>query len=95
MSSKFQNVPVEEDTRILSEEETTIGKMDVLYQVWSWDGVRAESIIFLNADVESLSDDDVQGIVEEHLKELIQEEAGMTISRSDSGFTFVNFNFAF
>ena len=93
--SKFQNVPVEEDTRIHFEKETTVGKLEALYQVWSWDGVRAESLVFQNADVESLSDDDVQSIVEEHLKDLIQEDAGMTISRSDSGFTFVNFNFSY
>ena len=95
MSSKFQNVPVEKGTRIHLEKEITIGDMDALHQVWSWDGVQAESIIFRNEDVQHHSDDQVQAIVVGHFKEKIQKNAKMTISRSDSGFTFVNFNFTY
>ena len=95
MSSKFQNVPVEKGTRIHFEKETRIGDMDILHQVWSWDGVHAESIIFRNTDVQNFSDEELQGIVEKSFKEKLQKNRKMTISRSDSGFTFVNFNFIY
>jgi len=95
MSNKFQNVPVEKGTRIHFEKEIRVGEMDTLHQVWSWDGVRAESVVFQNNDVQGLSDDELQNIVREHLKEKITEDAKMTMSRSESGFTFVNFNFTY
>lgn len=49
--SKFENVPVEEDTKIIFEQEATLGEYEVLYQKWFWDGISAESIIFANEDV--------------------------------------------
>ena len=95
MSNTFQNVPVEKGTRIHVEKEIRVGEMDTLHQVWSWDGVHAESIVFHNHDVQTLSDDEVQRIVREHLKEKIPKDGKMTLSRSESGFTFVNFNFTY
>ena len=95
MSGKFQHVPVEKGTRIHFEKEIKIADMDALHQVWSWDGVHAESIIFCNEDVQHHSDDEVRDIVVGHFKEKIQKNTKMTLSRSDSGFTFVNFNFTY
>jgi len=95
MSSKFHNVPVEEGTRINFEQEIRIDEMDVLHQVWSWDGVHAESFVFQNNDTQSFNDDEVKKIVKDYLKDKLRNEAQMTISRSDSGFTFVNFNFTY
>ena len=51
MSKKFDSVPVEEDTRILRNQETHLSEYDVLHQKWKWEAITAESIIFLNEDV--------------------------------------------
>ncbi len=51
MSKKFGNVPVEGDTRIIFRQEASLGKYEVLHEKWSWEGIFAESFIFLNKDV--------------------------------------------
>jgi len=91
MSSKFEKVPVEDDTTIIIELEAKLGEYDVLYQKWSWDGFTAESLIFANDDVADISDDEIE--TEVRTSPLLKEKKKMTLKRSKSGFTFVNFNF--
>ncbi len=57
---KFENVPVEEDTKIVMQQEAMLGEYEVLYQKWSWDGITAESIIFASEDVSSLDDEAIK-----------------------------------
>ena len=61
--SKFKNVPVEEDTKIILEKEAKLGEYEVLYQKWSWGGIVAESIIFSNEDVADFKDDEIEAEV--------------------------------
>lgn len=91
MNQKFKNIPIESDTRVLFQNETNIGGYPVLYEIWSSDGYRAESFIFSDDDVSGLSDIEIEKVVCE--SGLIQDESGITINRSDSGFVFVSFNF--
>ncbi len=91
MNKKFSNVPVEEDTRILFRKEARFGEYDVLYEMWSWEGITAESIIFANDDVEDMTDNELEQEVRK--SPLVKKESEMTIKRLDAGFTFVNFNF--
>ena len=91
MDKKFKSIPIEPDTRILFQNETNLGGYPVRYEIWSWDGYRAESFIFSNDDVSGLSDMEIEKVV--HESGLIHEESGITINRSDSGFVFVSFNF--
>lgn len=91
MTSKFDNVPVEEDTRILLQQPGQLGQYDVLYQKWHWDGVTAESFIFANEDVAGIEEEQI--IKEVRSSPLVREGSKTTVSISDSGFTFVNFNF--
>jgi len=88
---KFNNVPVEEDTKILFQLEVTLGEYKVLYEKWFWDGITAESIIFANEDVAELTDSEIEKKV--RTSPLLNEGTIITLTRSDSGFTFVNFNF--
>ena len=60
MNKKFSNVPVEEDTRILFRKEAKLGKFDVLYEMWSWEGISAESIIFANDDAGDMTDNELE-----------------------------------
>lgn len=91
MSDKFDTVPVEKDTRILASLTATLGEYEILYQKWFWDGITAESFIFLSEDVEQMSDKDLE--TEVRTSPAIKSDSKITIARSDSGFTFVNFNF--
>jgi len=91
MIKKFDNVPVEEDTRILFRKEAKLGNYDVLYEMWSWEGISAESLIFVNDDVSDLTDEELEREVRK--SPLVKKDSAITIKRLDIGFTFVNFNF--
>jgi len=91
MTDKFKNVPVEEDTRILFRDEAKLGDYGVLYEMWSWEGISAESLIFVNDDVADLTDEELEQEVRK--SPLVKKESAVTIKRLEAGFTFVNFNF--
>ena len=91
MSKKFDGVPVEEDTRIRYRKEVRLGKFDVLYEKWCWEGILAESLIFANDDVSRMTDEEIEDEVRK--SPLVKNGSQMKIKRSDLGFTFVNFNF--
>jgi len=91
MTDKFNKVPVEEDTAILFQTEAKLGKYDILYQKWFWDGITAESIIFANEDVDDLEEEEI--IKEVKASPLLKKDSKITFKRSDTGYTFVNFNF--
>jgi len=91
MTDKFNNVPVEDDTRILFRNEAKFGDYDVLYEMWTWDGISAESIIFASDDISDLTDEKLEQEVRKSLPE--KKESAVTIKRLDAGFTFENFNF--
>ena len=91
MSRKFENVPVEKDTRILFRQEASLGKYDVLYEKWSWEGISAESLIFLNEDIVDMTAKEIEQEVRKSA--LVKKASEITIKRLDAGFTFVNFNF--
>lgn len=81
----------EEDTNILFSLEAKLDPYDVLYQKWQWDGISAESFVFVSKDVVGPSDEEMER--EARTSPLIEEKSEVTIKRSESGFTFVNFNF--
>mgnify|MGYP000494154130 CR=1 FL=1 len=91
MSEKFDGVPVEEDTRILSRRKAKLGKFDVLYEKWNWEGILAESLIFANDDVSGMTDEEIEQEVRK--SPLVKKESEVLIKRSVKGFTFANFNF--
>ena len=89
MTNKFKNVPVEEDTRILFRQEAEFGTYEVLYEMWSWEGISAESSIFVNDDISNQTDEELEQEVRQ--SPLVKKESAVTIKRLDSGFTFANF----
>ena len=89
MNNRFDTVPIETDTRILYEKQGKLGGYDFRYEIWNYDGIKAESIIFANADVAGLSDQEIKQVVRQSAT---VKEGPMTLNRS-SGFVFVNFNF--
>ena len=89
--NKFENVPADSDTAILYEEEVKIEEIDALYQVWFWDGIKGESLIFCNEDVTDLSEEEI--IKKCDKSERVKIDDTPTYKKSDSGYAFVNFNF--
>lgn len=91
MDKKFANVPEDSGTQIILETEVKFGEFDVLFQHWIWDGIEAESIIFVASDVAHLSDDELLGQVEDSAINTVK--SGLTIKRNTHGYTFINLNF--
>ena len=59
--------------------------------MWVWDGITAESFIYLSADIATLTDDEVKTLSKS--SPMIKENSELTMSRNAEGYTFVNFNF--
>ena len=91
MNIKFDAVPLEKDTNVLFQLNATLGDYDVLYQMWSWDGITAESFIFLSSDIADLTDDEVKTLAIS--SPMIKADSDLTLVRHEDGYTFVNFNF--
>jgi len=90
MNEKFKNIPLEEGTKILFSSPMRWGELDIVYQKWNWEGITAESIIFLTEDVKEMDDEALEDDVRDG--PLVREDSQVTISRGDE-YTFVNFNF--
>ncbi|MBE9549442.1 MAG: hypothetical protein IMF09_08575 [Proteobacteria bacterium] len=91
MNDKFKNLPVDNETRIISRKNTTLGEYDVLYEVWTWDGICAESIIFVTTDVSGFSNAELEQLV--RTSGLVKKDSDITFGCPSEGFTLVNFNF--
>jgi len=90
MNEKFKNIPIDEGIKILMSSPMKWGELDIVYQKWNWEGIRAESIIFLSEDVKEMDDEALEADV--RVSTIADEDSQMTIKRGDE-FTFVNFNF--
>ena len=90
MTDKFKNLTTDEGVKILFRSPMKWGELDIVYEKWFWDGITAESIIFLTEDVKAMSDEELERDVREG--PLVREDSKVTIRRGDE-FTFVNFNF--
>ena len=86
----FDRVPVESDTHILSRLEARFDDYPVLHQVWFWEGIRAETLVFHASDVAALDDAALRALV--FGSPLVKPGSRMTLSRGED-YTFVNFNF--
>lgn len=91
MRNKFTAVPLENGTNILFELNATLDDYDVLYQMWDWDGIKAESFIFLSSDIADMTDEEVQTLAKS--SPMIKADSELTLVRHVDGYTFVNFNF--
>lgn len=84
---------MDEGTEIRSLSMKTIGGIRCRYEKWYWDGIIAESLIFLMKDVAHLSDEDLAIMIRaDDLYGVLAEDH--TISRNEeTGFVTFNYNF--
>ena len=88
---RFDNIPIEKETRILFKKVIAINGYDVLYETWSWDGYWGESLIFTDGDVGGLADTEIRKVV--RTSGLVENRSKIIVNRSYKGFIFCNFNF--
>lgn len=91
-SGKFENIPVDPDTNIISRQILILDGIDALHETWSWDGYSGESIVFIDSDIESIQVDDLKKKIIHQFS--FDENIPFTIKRNVSGFIFFNFNFS-
>lgn len=90
--SDFNDLPVDPDTKILSQAEVEINGYQAILQKWRWDGITAHSLILKSVEVSHLND--------EQLKSMISSSNfdgrldSKTVSRKGT-YTFINFNFKY
>lgn len=89
--AKFENLPVEFDTKVISREQIKILNYDAMHEIWSWDGIKGESIIFVTEEINELSENGIIDLVKSAFQ--IEDISQVTISQGKSDYTFVNLNF--
>ncbi len=88
--TKFQNLPNDSDTIIKYQSKIILDGLDALYQIWSWDSIMGESIIFTNDDI---SGNDITEL-EKKIRIDYPQANNSSITTKDSGdYFFINFNF--
>jgi hypothetical protein len=90
-SDRFKSAPVEEDTKVRARRPGSIGAIEVVHEVWVWEGVCGESLIFLTEDVAELGVSGLETLA--RASGLIKADSQVTVSENKLGYTFVNFNF--
>ncbi len=93
LSDKFKDVPEDDETYTEFRREFKFGEYDVLYEKWSWEGITAETLVFVSEEIASMQIHALEDFVRE--SSLVKEWTNMTIKENDNGFTFVNFNFEY
>lgn len=90
-NSKFASLPQDADTRIKSQRHINMAGIDALHQVWTWDGVKGESLIFAAADLSEATDRQIVDMAQS--AGFVTNDPDFDIKRSESGFVFLNFGF--
>ncbi len=88
---KFKKRKHDEDTRIIEEQYQQYKDIDFLLEKWCWDGILAESAIFLEEQVKDMSDEALIAFTFEALGLPIDPQT--SIKRNSNGFAFINFHF--
>lgn len=91
MNNKFKQVPLDEDTKIVFRQEAKVGQYNGLHEVWLWDSIIAESLIFVHEDIKSLNEDELKMMITS--SGIFDIGSSVLVKSSESGYTFVNFNF--
>ncbi len=89
---KFSDIPKDSGMKLLKNAAIQIASYDAVHQRWIMDGIKGESVVFLETDVSTISDEGLTSMVME--LDLANTGSQSTIVRNSSGFAFVNLNFS-
>lgn len=87
----FDAVPQDKGTKIVLERKIIVESLEALHQVWVWDGIIGESLIFRKTDVDGFDENRLKEILE--MTGLHTRQEAVTFNASGEDFRFVNFNF--
>ena len=90
MTDEFENIPVDEDTKIIFRDFIEMAGLSVCHEAWCYEGITAESIIFRQADVAHMSDQEIRELVASNRN--VENDESMTFGRTGE-FVFCNFGF--
>jgi hypothetical protein len=85
----LKKAPVELDTRIITRKITTLQYIPCKHEYWTWDGVYAESLIFLKCHVGHLKEDELLRLCEPYF----ENESSKKTIKASGNYVYVNFNF--
>lgn len=86
----FNTRSIDEDTRILSTEYLNQDGYDLLIEIWLFDGIKGQSLIFVSPQIATLSEDDIREYSFKFLD--LPEQSKWTLKRKQD-FTYFNFGF--
>jgi hypothetical protein len=86
---KFDRVKIEADTKIHLIDYIKINCFDCRHEIWSWDGIKGESLIFCTKDFKNPKNE-VLKIVETYVNEKFDEKKHTF--RIKDEFVFFNYN---
>ncbi|WP_371378959.1 hypothetical protein [Thalassotalea aquiviva] len=89
--SKFDHLRIDPCTKIIKEQKTQIAGFKALLQTWQFEGITAQSFIFVSREISMLSEEEIKAIV--MACPSFMKGSEITISEIDNDYTFVNFNF--
>lgn len=95
MKRKFENIPLDEDTRILLSSQMKFGELDCLFQIWVYDSIQGNSLIFYADDLLDKSEDELKTMILTESDIVSNKSQKLTISKNkeEHPFVFVNFDF--
>ena len=79
------------DTEILVRIDINIENLHAAYEIWHWDGIVGESLIFDSNDVTGLSEKELIRLLCKN--KLIEITSDYTIKTTEDGLLFISFNF--
>jgi hypothetical protein len=86
---KFNKISLDTDTKIHNVDYKKIDGFDSRHEIWSWDGIMGESLIFCKKDFKN-PEKEVLSIVEKYINEKFNTKKH-TIKIKDD-FVFFNYN---
>ena len=92
LKEKFSGINVESDTIIQDFRFLTVSGIDCRYEMWSWDGIKGESLIFCTKELESTNEHYLKSLLSNFLEKNIPEDFEMTLKILET-YTLINFNF--
>lgn len=90
---KFEGVKIEKDTKVFSTQYIKVQNYDCRHEVWEWDGIKAESLIFCKSDFKEPVEENILSICEEHIGEDFDDSKHTFKPSGD--FVFFNYNFVY
>ena len=90
---KFDSVKIEKDTRVFSTRYIKVKNYDCRREVWGWDGIKAQSLIFCKSDFKEPIEDNILSICEEYIGE--EFDGSKHTFKPSRDYVFFNYNFIY